>query len=82
MGEQAVKYLNKLAKSARHDKGKRNKTKFKKWQSIISVTLQRCNAKVVSNKLISIARLEHRNVVCSCTVILYASCRTVMVLLR
>ena len=65
-GEQAVRYLNKLAKSARDEEGRRNETDFKtKWQSIISVTLQRCNAKVTSDKLISIARLERRNVVCA-----------------
>ena len=31
-GEQAVRYLNKLAKSARDDEGRRNETDFKtKW---------------------------------------------------
>ena len=65
-GEQAVRDLNKLAKSARDEEERRNETDFKnKWQSISSVALQRCNAKVVSDKLISIARLEHRNVICA-----------------
>ena len=65
-GKQTVRYLNKLAKSANNDEGRRNETDFKtKCQSIISVTLQRCNAKVVSDKLISVARLECRNVVCT-----------------
>ena len=65
-GEQAVRYLNKLAKSARDDEGRRNETDFKtKWRSITSVTLRCCNAKVVSDKLISIVRLERRNVVCA-----------------
>ena len=50
---------NKLAKSARDEEGRRNEIDFKtKWRSIISVTLQHCNAKVISNKLISITRLE------------------------
>ena len=65
-GKQAVRYLNKLAKSARDDERRRNETDFKtKWRSITSVTLRRCNAKVVSDKLISIVRLERRNVVCA-----------------
>lgn len=43
-GKQAVKYLNKLAKSARDDEGRRNEVEFKtKWRSIISVTLQQRN---------------------------------------
>ena len=63
--KQAVIYLNKLAKSARDEEERRNETDFKtKWRSILSVTLQHCNAKVVSNKLISIATLERQNVVC------------------
>ena len=65
-GKQAVRYLNKLAKSARDEEGRRNETDFKtKWRSIISVTLQCCNTKVVSNKTISIAKLERQNVVCA-----------------
>ena len=65
-GKQAVKYLNRLAKNARDDEERRNETDFKtKWQSILSVTLQRCNVKIASDKLISIARLERRNVVCA-----------------
>ena len=64
-GKQAVRYLNKLAKSGRDDEGN-GETDFKNnWRSIISVALQRCNVKVVSDKVISIARLERRNVVCS-----------------
>ena len=57
--KQTVRYLNKLAKSARDEEGRRNETDFKtKWRSIIiSVILQHCNAKVVSDKLISKARL-------------------------
>ena len=55
-----------MAKSARNEEGRRAETDFKtKWRSIISATLQRCNSKVVSDILISIARLERQNVVCA-----------------
>ena len=50
-GKLAVRYLNKLGKSARDEEGRQNETDFKtKWRSILSVTLHGCNAKVVSNK--------------------------------
>ena len=64
VGENKVKYLKCWQKVRARD-DEMIETEFKKkWRSIISVTLQRCNAKVVSDKLISIARLERRNVVC------------------
>lgn len=58
--------MNKLAKRSKDDKDKKNETEFKtEWRSTITVTLQKCNAKVIVDKLARIARITHQDVMYS-----------------
>ena len=73
LGEQAVRYLNKLAKV-------QEMMKENKMKPTSRTSGHHCNAKVISYKLIRTARLESRNVVCSVQFCMLQDCNGPVVL--